>query len=351
MTRDQAGDEQLVPMALGRIDRFDGGLSRRRWEAGMGRLPQRQTELRADHTRGVRTGDKSAEDGMGVLGGQSQGEPIAQDQRGETSTTHTRPLDRAGPDRRHASSPVYVSMRDPVGGPSFRPSKTKPIPRWMRHLPSQKESADDCTSRPASNLDDYFSPTETSSTDSDTEPGAGVPIPPSSPPPPPPPPPVPPHTIPVRPAVPSICEIPPTPPAGPGTSTRTVPSPRPDPNVPHTTARRDPAFSPFHMSRPFTLIAEEPAQRPSSKLGAGRVPPSRHVRFISPPQASSSSSTAPARRPGRPSGSSEYLERYSSRHDRHVGGDGMVGPVDDAKSPGPVMSFQDQLKKVFGLSS
>lgn len=35
-----------------------------------------------------------------------------------------------------APSIVYVSIMDPIGGPSFRPSKTKPLPNWMNLLPN-----------------------------------------------------------------------------------------------------------------------------------------------------------------------------------------------------------------------
>ncbi|ROV98373.1 hypothetical protein VMCG_07132 [Cytospora schulzeri] len=350
MARDKAGDEQLVPMALGRIDIFDGGLSRRRWEAGMGRLPQRQTGSEGGHIRGARLGDRDrfAEETVGTCDGRSHGGTNLQARRFETNKTPTRPLGREELDRRRTSSPIYVSMRDPVGEPSFRPSKTKPIPKWMQQLPGQKQSANDCGDRPSSIIDDYFSPSEQCSTDSDTQPGARNPSPPSLPPRPPP---VPPHTVPMRPVVPAAHEYHPTPPGGPNTSTRNMLPSRPDPDpTPAETTRQGPSFSPFQMSRPFTLIAEEPAQRPSSKLGEGRLPPSRHVRFISPPQASSCSSTASGHnRSGRPSESSEFLERYSSRHDHRVGGDGMDEPVEDVKGSGPVMSFQEQLKRVFGF--
>lgn len=36
-------------------------------------------------------------------------------------------------------APIYVSITDPINGPSFRPSPTKPIPRWMNVHPNQKE--------------------------------------------------------------------------------------------------------------------------------------------------------------------------------------------------------------------
>ncbi|KFZ08513.1 hypothetical protein V501_05916 [Pseudogymnoascus sp. VKM F-4519 (FW-2642)] len=35
--------------------------------------------------------------------------------------------------------PVYITITDPINGPSFQPSPTKPIPRWMRQLPNGME--------------------------------------------------------------------------------------------------------------------------------------------------------------------------------------------------------------------
>ncbi|ELR06722.1 hypothetical protein GMDG_00339 [Pseudogymnoascus destructans 20631-21] len=35
--------------------------------------------------------------------------------------------------------PVYITITDPINGPSFQPSPTKPIPRWMRQLPNGRE--------------------------------------------------------------------------------------------------------------------------------------------------------------------------------------------------------------------
>lgn len=43
----------------------------------------------------------------------------------------------------HGSSasppPVYITITDPINGPSFQPNPKKPIPRWMRQLPNGKE--------------------------------------------------------------------------------------------------------------------------------------------------------------------------------------------------------------------
>lgn len=282
----------------------------------MGRLPRGQAPSGGDDTREARTGDRFAEEITRTSGGRDEGEPRPRAGRFELG---------GEPDRRRGPSPVYVSMHDPVGEPAFRPSKTKPIPRWMQYLPSQRQDAGDCADRPSSLLDDYLSPSDSSITDAATEPEARDS---------PRPPPVPPHTVPVRPAPAATHEVSPASHRG------------PSPNMTPDASRKDAAFSPFHMSRPFTLITEEPAQRPSSKLGAGRIPPSRHVRFISPPQAPS---TASAGRSGRPSESSEFLERYSSRRNDGVGGDGVVEPA-YASRPRRIMPFQDQLKRVFGFS-
>ncbi|KAK0113152.1 hypothetical protein ONS95_014851 [Cadophora gregata] len=40
------------------------------------------------------------------------------------------------PDEEKAGRVVYVSVLDPVSEPAFRPSKTKPLPKWMALLPS-----------------------------------------------------------------------------------------------------------------------------------------------------------------------------------------------------------------------
>jgi hypothetical protein len=39
------------------------------------------------------------------------------------------------------SPPIYVSMTNILGEPAFRPSKTKPVPRWMQYLPSSRRQS------------------------------------------------------------------------------------------------------------------------------------------------------------------------------------------------------------------
>lgn len=213
--RKSVGEEHLIPLALARMDRFDGGLSRRRWEA------------------------------------QRDAESVAL----SCPLQHEHAEDLQEPDR--PLSPIYVDMHDPIGGSAFEGRPTKPIPRWMQYLPSARRDQDE--PRPASILDTHFSRlgSDTASLDD----GDALP-------------PLPSHSIPVT----------------------------PPPVPPHNVALARTAvatYMPVKMSRPFTFIAEEPAQRPSSARLPGL---GKHVRFDGLPHIGAEK---------RPSESAEYLERYS----------------------------------------
>ncbi|KAK6081614.1 hypothetical protein SCUP515_02861 [Seiridium cupressi] len=59
-------------------------------------------------------------------------------------------------------STIYVNISDPVSLPAFKPSSTKPIPRWMQPpwmntLPNQHQPSRAVNPRPRSILDNYFS--------------------------------------------------------------------------------------------------------------------------------------------------------------------------------------------------
>lgn len=208
---DEANGEHLIPLALERVEQFDGGLSRRRWE-------MRHAESKT---------------------------PVP---------NHSRHQNREGNCR--TPSPIYVSLRNPLDGPTFRRSPTKPIPKWMQYLPSRRPGRQDSPEpRPVSIVDDHFTSSGSSILGVDSKIDN-------------PPPPVPPHTVPLR-------------------------------STPQT-------YAPAQMSRPFTFITEEPVQRPSSKLGPGRFSRNKHVHFDT-FQPRDSESTDKAKSPLE---SSEYMEKY-----------------------------------------
>lgn len=317
-------------------------------------------------------------------------------------------------------SPIYVSMHNPVGEPAFRSSRTKPIPKWMQYLPNKKSDEWDWNERPSSVLDDFFSPSGSRVPESDTE--SGIRRSPS-------PPPVPAHIIPIRLATPQQKKKQFTGTEELAVTKRSISPPRSSTIASEPTLSA-PAFKAVQMSRPFTFIDEKPGQRPSSRLQQGRLSPSRHVRFISPPKTTSSPtiSSGSAVHAKSPSESSEYLDRhaaqaslgnssvllpsslrdgnlsvttpfvkryavgaagpsastvlrslgdqtcptdpargstdvevvgpgktnarhheYSAQRKPHGGGDGAVDSGENRR-PGRVVTFQDQLKRVFGFS-
>lgn len=227
ISKEKLDEEHLIPMALGRVDRFDGGLSRRRWEA------------------------------------RREAEPPA-------TAVPSHPLEETPEDARRPPSPIYVCVHDPIGAPAFKASPTKPIPKWMQYLPNQRRPPQEQPARrPRSILDPHFSPDSSASAGSDEDAeGASTR-----------PPPVPPHNVPV---------------------------------LPRSTV---PTYMPVQMSRPFTLITEEPVQRPSSaKATGGRSTPGKQVRFTNIPSAHGPlPSPTAGERAKLPSESAEYLERYHVR--------------------------------------
>jgi hypothetical protein len=147
----ETDDQQtLVQKALRRIDKSDGGLSRNRWQAmegAAGRSGQGRTR-RATGTISRVVGDaghprpyisRLAADGVG-------------DEPGHDGGNYC----NVPPD-----STIYVSIHDPLGLPAFKPSPTKPIPRWMQppwmlNLPNQHQPSRAVEPRPCSILNEHF---------------------------------------------------------------------------------------------------------------------------------------------------------------------------------------------------
>lgn len=357
----RADEEHLIPMALGRVERFDGGLSRRRWEA-------RQ-----------------------------------QSQHLVVSSSGRPPLQQDVDDHGRTPSPIYVSSRDPLGEPSFRRSPTKPIPEWMQYLPNQKHATRDCHEpRPASILNSYFAAPGSSAAGLEREAGES-----------PPPPPVPSHTVPVRQAPQTyapvqmsrsftfITEEPVqrpsstkvvnkhvrfypstispqqtissndrgnipsgssefldryqvhTPAAGDGmrSSPRNVPSYHDD----HHTKNLSPLFKCFDTNPPSSSVesALHVVRVKDEDATPSRVE-ERHPRHArSALELASRYGIAECRKDGENCHSSRHEGSHSPVSHLHVGGDGVLdyaGAGFDAAAKRPPLTFQGQLKRVFGFA-
>ena len=104
--------EGVVKRALRAGDRRDGGLARARWDEGDATSHPHDTESFRERRR--RFG------GDGANGSPDDDVP--------EWTPCPVPLESA----------IYVSSFDPLSQPAFKPSPTKPIPRWMSMLPGQR---------------------------------------------------------------------------------------------------------------------------------------------------------------------------------------------------------------------
>ncbi|KAI1644510.1 uncharacterized protein F4817DRAFT_367421 [Daldinia loculata] len=149
--------------ALHRVDKTDGGMARMRWVKMGGKMSRRAV---GEIKRVPATTPKSV-----------QSPPSLNRSRwsiqGRTHTSHAfrLPVDGAlgAPEETGGSegnrvapqdSAIYVSIFDPINEPTFKPSPTKPIPKWMRWLPSQRgqDRRQQTEPRPYSILDQYFPP-------------------------------------------------------------------------------------------------------------------------------------------------------------------------------------------------
>ncbi|KFY79483.1 hypothetical protein V499_01543 [Pseudogymnoascus sp. VKM F-103] len=115
------GDCEEGNEGVGReIDRRDGGLGKARWE----RL------IEPKH------GSVSNETLSGVAQTQVEVEAESRAKTGAAAESISYNGEHESP---ASPPPVYITITDPINGPSFKPSPTKPIPRWMKQLPNGRE--------------------------------------------------------------------------------------------------------------------------------------------------------------------------------------------------------------------
>ncbi|KAI0166248.1 hypothetical protein GGR57DRAFT_17767 [Xylariaceae sp. FL1272] len=136
MSCENDNKETLLKKAMGRIDKVDGGLSRRRFKA-RGQVTRISTQQ--DQISGDGPGDRVDSGTIANLHVRRSTTP------GFVELDCVVPLD----------STIYVSISDPLNTPSFKPSPTKPIPQWMQWLPGHHSQVEQ---RPHSILDNHFKP-------------------------------------------------------------------------------------------------------------------------------------------------------------------------------------------------
>lgn len=139
---DGGEDRDQVGLGLGRenVDRRDGGLGRARWERLMGCEDGSLSNLElsgAVQAQVVAEGWPASKSDLGTIVSQVAHRSLAtngvEESPSRTISANGEPESSASP------SPVYITITDPINGPSFKRSPTKPIPRWMRQLPNGRE--------------------------------------------------------------------------------------------------------------------------------------------------------------------------------------------------------------------
>ncbi|KAI1175822.1 hypothetical protein F4777DRAFT_578608 [Nemania sp. FL0916] len=180
--RDDA--ETLLKKALDRIDLADGGLSRLRWKAMQANakstpvsvsalIPRNGYQLGGDSTVDMPpaasdiplTEYKTVTEAENL--GQIESRGTNQGERDDETIARLH-YKRSSKDPRFAelecvvplTSAIYVSLFDPLHPSSaFKPYHAKPVPEWMRLLPSERNGQGD-EARPRSILDVHFPPAE-----------------------------------------------------------------------------------------------------------------------------------------------------------------------------------------------
>ncbi|KAI1800631.1 hypothetical protein F4811DRAFT_566760 [Daldinia bambusicola] len=161
------GQGAVLQNALRRVDESDGGLANARWARIGGQVVGRRAvgeikRVPVATSKPVQSPSSLGRSRWSIQGGRR----TSHDPHASSSSSHL-PVDgtlsgpdESGNDKGDFVDPpepiIYVSIFDPINKPAFKPSPTKPIPQWMRWLPSQRERRPE--TRPRSILDEYFPP-------------------------------------------------------------------------------------------------------------------------------------------------------------------------------------------------
>lgn len=176
---DSLDRKTVVQKALRRTDKIDGGLNRKRWERKEGtisrsttgqikRVPSTMARV-SEEPASTRTRPRSQR--IHAADGAASGESADSD-KGDCVV----PLD----------STIYISILDPMGEPAFKPSPTKPIPKWMQRSSLQHRAPRQAEPRPVSILDDHFQNVTSAPAKNPTPPESSKTVCPTTPSPPPP---------------------------------------------------------------------------------------------------------------------------------------------------------------------
>lgn len=116
---EKSGDLEkvVVKKGLERIDKVDGGLTRRRWEMREGEK-ERDKEKRLEKEK-----EKVGKGGKGGL------QPLRRGAVDDRSLARNEMAMSSGSEEPET---IYVNIFDPVGREAFKPSLMKPIPEWMQ---------------------------------------------------------------------------------------------------------------------------------------------------------------------------------------------------------------------------
>ncbi|KAI2463687.1 hypothetical protein F4781DRAFT_415796 [Annulohypoxylon bovei var. microspora] len=149
------------------VDRVDGGLARKRWEKKDGQVSRRAV----GEIKRVPVGLKDIVQSPLAPGrsqwpthGRTHGSHVPRMPGDGAMSGSSESANDGGECIVPLDSTIYISILDPIGEPAFKPSPTKPIPRWMQWLPSQRNRHRRNEPRPYSLLDEYFPPNPVSST-------------------------------------------------------------------------------------------------------------------------------------------------------------------------------------------